>query len=87
MKTLKHGSLLRLQSTAVSITLRIFETNLGIAVWSGSVDPGADIKQYENTGAEDQQWKLEFVEYRGTGAERKAYYKIVNYKSQLSVAP
>lgn len=66
--------------------LENFETNLGIAVWSGSVDPGADIKQYENTGAEDQQWKLEFVEYRGTGAERKAYYKIVNYKSQLSLS-
>lgn len=39
------------------------------------MDPGADIKQYENTGAEDQQWKLEFVEYRGTGANVRRIIK------------
>ena len=60
-----------------------FATDLGVAVWNGVTTEGAEIKQFENTGADDQQWALEFVEYRGEGASRKAYYKIVNYKSQL----
>ncbi len=62
-----------------------FATELGVAVWNGVTTEGAEIKQYENTGAPDQQWALEFVEYRGSGANRKAYYKIINYKSQLAL--
>ena len=60
-----------------------FETDLGIAVWSGATQEGAEIKQYENTGSDDQKWAIEFVEYRGEGAEKKAYYKIINYNSKL----
>lgn len=56
---------------------------MGVAVWNGETTEGAEIKQYENTGADDQKWAIEFVEYRGEGAERKAYYKIINYNSKL----
>ncbi len=62
-----------------------FATELGIAVWNGVTTEGAEIKQYENTGADDQKWALEFVEYRGEGAARKAYYKMINYKSRLAL--
>ena len=60
-----------------------FATDLGVAVWDGLTTEGAEIKQFQNSGTDDQKWALEFVEYRGAGANRKAYYKIVNYKSGL----
>lgn len=36
-----------------------FATELGVAVWNGVTTEGAEIKQYENTGATGQQWALD----------------------------
>ncbi|MGM9936215.1 MAG: RICIN domain-containing protein [Candidatus Ornithomonoglobus sp.] len=61
--------------------LQNFRSDLVLCVWGGSKEENATISQYDNTGAPDQMWAPEFVEYRG----RTAYYKIINRNSGLAL--
>lgn len=44
---------------------------------------GDAIKTTSNSGSDDQKWAVEFVRYEGEGTDKKAYYKIISYKSNL----